>query len=158
MVSLLERFKNFYWAIFEPFFPTVRDAWVAAGLIGHNVRQPYLYGHLKQGATRDDLRKLLEASGFEHDYVAWIDPDETLNMRKIVGVIYQYHVRLFIDGEVRGHYEYTAESHPMKHLKDIGMTDGRDYLSALLSPLTELLPEPALSVRNTTQGETSKAS
>lgn len=155
MHPYLEKFKKFYWRIFEPFFPTVRDAWVAMGLVSHNVRQPYLYGKLKSGLKTDDLKKHLMAAGFDHDYVAWIDPDEILNMRKQVDVIYQYHIRLFNDGEVRGHHEYTAESHPFKHLYDVGLTDGATYLKPLLASVVDELPRPEISLRNTTQGETS---
>ena len=155
MYLLLERFKKFYWKLFEPFFPTVRDAWVAMGLISHDIRQPYLYGRLKSGCTTQGLRQRLTATGFANDYIAWIDPDEVLNMRQVVDVIYQYHVRLFIDGEVRAHREFTAESHPFKHLYDVGLSDGADYLKPLLAELVIELPEPKISLRITTQGETS---
>jgi|SRR3989338_669208 len=155
MYLLLERFKKFYWKLFEPFFPTVRDAWVAMGLISHDIRQPYLYGQLKPGLTHLNLRRHLTAAGFKNDYVAWVDPDEVLNMRQVVDVIYQYHVRLFIDGEVRAHREFTAESHPFKHLYDVGLSDGADYLKPLLAELVIELPEPKISLRITTQGETS---
>lgn len=154
-IKLLEKFKKFYWRIFEPFFPTVRDAWVAMGLISHNIRQPYLYGKLKPGVSRDDLKNQLIQAGFVNDYVAWVDPDEILNMRKQVDIIYQYHIRLFSDGEVRGHHEYTAESHPFKHLYDVGLTTGENYLKPLLSDLVEELSKPEASLRNSTQGETS---
>lgn len=147
--------KKIFWRAFEPFFPTVRDAWVAMGLISHEIRQPYLYGKLKADYTTDDLRKKLEINGFKNDYVAWVDPDEILNMHKIVDTIYQYHVRLFIDGEIRAHHEYTAESHPFKHLYDIGLTDGADYLKPLLVDLVDELSIPERSLRSTTQGETS---
>ncbi|MDP3985881.1 MAG: hypothetical protein U1C53_01350 [Candidatus Veblenbacteria bacterium] len=155
MRLLLERFKKFCWKIFEPFFPTVRDAWVALGLINHNLRQPYLYGALKAEFTHNDLRTYLKAAGFTNDYLAWVDPDEILNMRKVVDVIYQYHVRLFVDGEVRGHHEFAAESHPFKHLHDIGLTDGSPYLTPLLAGMVDELPAPEESLRSTTQGETS---
>lgn len=155
IIKLLEVFKKIYWKIFEPFFPTVRDAWVAMGLINHNIRQPYLYGKLKTGLTRHDLKKHLENAGFVNDYLAWVDPDEILNMRKVVDVIYQYHVRLFVDGEIRGHHEYTAESHPFKHLYDIGLTDGADYLRPLLAPLLEEVSDIESSLSTNTQGDTS---
>ncbi len=128
---------------------------MAMGLTSHNVRQPYLYGRMKPGATREDMLRLLQGAGFEHDYIAWVDPEEVLSMRKQVDVIYQYHVRLFLDGEVRGHHEFGAESHPFKHLYDVGMTDGAPYLKPLLSSLVEELPSPEISFRNNTQGETS---
>lgn len=138
---MLEKIKQLTWKLFEPIFPSVRDFWVFLGFIKHSTRQPHLLGKLKPGLTKKSLRTKLNLAGFSDDYLAWIDPDEILNMRKIVKTIYQYHVRLFLDGEIRGHYEYTAESHPFKHLYDKGMTDGRDYLLPLLQDL--LLPEVA---------------
>ncbi len=140
---MLEKIKQLAWKIFEPIFPSVRDLWVHLDFIKHNSRQPYLIGRLKSNLNEKDLRQKLATAGFTNDYLAWIDPDEILNMRKIVNTIYQYHVRLFWDGEIRGHYEYTAESHPFKHLYDKGMTDGRDYLGPLLQDLLE--PEEAKS-------------
>ncbi len=153
--QFIKSVKKIFWRVFEPFFPTFRDAWVALGFISHNVRQPYLYGTIKPGLNRQDLKKHLSTAGFDNDYLAWIDPDEILNMRKVVNGDYQYHVRLFIDGEVRAHYEFTPESHPFKHLYDVGLTDGADYLKPLLANLVQELPEPSLSLRNNTQGETS---
>lgn len=67
-------------------------------------------------------------------------------MRKLAGVEYQYHVRLFKDSEVRGHYEFAAETNPIKHLREIGMVTGEDYLTPLLTPAVLLLPKPELAL------------
>ncbi len=134
-IALLERIKTFLWKLFEPLFPTIRDTLVFLGFIKHNERQPYPYGWLKDGASERSLRALLAKAGFSSDYLGWIDPGEVLNMRRIVNTIYQYHVRLFQDGEVRAHYEYTTESHPFKHLHDVGLEDGASYLEPLLAPV-----------------------
>lgn len=134
-INLLERFKQFYWKLFEPIFPTVRDIWVALGLIKHAERQLYPLGWLKHETGEREARKLLEAAGFSNDYLGWIDPDEILNMRKVVEVVYQYHVRIFSDGEVRGHYEFTPESHPFKHLFERGMLPADSYFKPLLAPV-----------------------
>lgn len=136
-LAILERLKVFLWKLCEPLFPTVRDTWVFLGFITHNERQPFPYGWLKADIGERGLRRALTAAGFTNDYIGWIDPDEVLNMRNVVDVIYQYHVRLFRDGEVRGHYEYTPESHPLKHLRDVGMAEGVDYLKPLLEPLLD---------------------
>ncbi len=138
---MLENLKRFFWKLIEPFFPTIRDIWVGLGFMRHNIRQPYHYGFLCPDLNELNFREFLEKHGFEHDYIAWIDPDEVVNMRKIINTIYQYHVRLFKDGELRGHLEYTGESHPFKHLFDIGLSDGADYLKTLLQPI--ITPTPA---------------
>lgn len=129
---MLYKLKKIFWKLFEPIFPTVRDTWVFLGFMKHDERQRYLLGYLKTGLSRSDLRAILIKAGFEDDYLGWVDPSEILNMRKIINFVYQYHVRLFPDGEIRGHYEFSTESHPFKHLYEVGMTDGFDYLKPLL--------------------------
>ncbi|MBI5733780.1 MAG: hypothetical protein HY973_02440 [Candidatus Kerfeldbacteria bacterium] len=163
---MLESVKKFFWKLIEPLFPTIRDIWVGLGFMRHDVRQPYHYGWLQAELNELNFRDFLEKHGFEHDYIAWIDPDEVVNMRKVVtepiyphtfnegtiknkakprkGVgVYQYHLRLFKDGELRGHFEYTGESHPFKHLFDIGLTNGAEYIKPLLEPI--MTPTPAKS-------------
>lgn len=139
-IKLLERVKAFLWKLFEPLFPTVRDTWVFLGFIKHDERQNFPLGWLRGGASVRDLRQQLTKAGFSHDYLGWVDPDEVLNMRQAVDTIYQYHVRLYKDGEVRGHYELTPESHPFKHLHEKGMVDGASYLEPLLGPLLDPAP------------------
>lgn len=141
-VTFWERIKQFLWKLIDPIFPTVRDALVFLGVISHEQRQDYIYGNLKTGITLFDVHQYLEQQGFSNDYVSWIDPGETLNMRKLTDVVYQYHVRLFEDGEVRAHHEYTPESHPWKHLFERGMTPGETYLRTLLAPLLTAEPVP----------------
>lgn len=149
-ITILERIKTFLWTMLEPLFPTLRDMWVFFGFIKHNERQPFTYGRLKQGQNERSLRQALMAAGFSNDYLGWIDPDEVLNMRKVVHTMFQYHVRLFKDGEVRGHYEYTPESQPFKHLYDVGMKDGSSYLKPLLSPLVGARGVPTDPTPNST--------
>ncbi len=135
--------KKILWKMLEPTWPSLRDLWLWLGLVHHNQRQLYTYGFLKPGLTQHDLKQLLQYEGFCNDYLAWVDPDETLNMHKVVNTKWQYHVRLYVDGEIRGHYEYTTESHPFKHLHEVGMVDGREYLAPLLAPLLELVTKPS---------------
>ena len=52
--------------------------------------------------------------------VAYFDPGQVLSMRRLdqEKPDRQYHLRIFNDGEVRGHYEYTPEDKPRKHLNN----------------------------------------
>jgi len=136
---MFEASKKFFWKLIEPIFPTIRDIWVGLGFMEHNIRQPYLLGRLKNGLNELDFRQLLKTAGFDNDYIGWIDPDEVVNMRKIVDTIYQYHVRLFSDGAIHGHHEYTPESHPFRHLFDIGMSEAKSFLTPLLEEI--MIPE-----------------
>lgn len=143
---MLEYAKKILWKILEPVWPSLRDLWIWLRLVRQPGRQPYLYGILKPGVTQQQLRQLLKQNGFTNNYLAWVDPDETLNMYKVVNTIWQYHVRLFINDEVRAHHEFTTESHPFKHLYDVGLTSGESYLRPLLAPLLE--PHPPNNASN----------
>ncbi len=139
-ITFFERLKSLLWHLFEPLFPTTRDTLMFLGFMRHDDRQRFSLGWLKQEVTDRQVRAALRAAGFSDDYLAWIDPDETLNMRKLVDQVYQYHVRVFNDGEVRGHREFSTESHPMKHVFERGMTPGTEYLTPLLARLIQAEP------------------
>ena len=98
-------------------------------------------GHLKEGITVDMARKHLLAEGFFMNRVAYFDPGQLLSMRRLdeTKPDMQYHLRIFdrgvahgarphldflerstvkkISAEVRGHYEYTPEDKPWRHLR-----------------------------------------
>ena len=98
----------------------------------HKFRQNFLLGHLNANYNKDELIALLELHGFEPARIAWHDPGEVLSMRKIDKEIYQYHVRLFIDGEIRAHYEYSPESHPIDHIREINLRPETEFFRNLL--------------------------
>jgi len=158
---MLERTKKFLWHLIEPLFPTVRDIWVFFGFMEHKERQNFLIGYLKKNVTERDFKKYLINHNFTNDYLGWIDPDEILNMRLVVHKpiyhhdavnqndkqnshfkvgIYQYHLRLFTDLEVRGHFEFTTESHPFMHLFERGMVPGLEYFKPLLESMLDFSP------------------
>lgn len=82
----------------------------------HSVRQEYFIGHLASKYTFRDLERFLTHHGFEKVILAWKDPDEILSMRRIDKEVFQYHIRLFGDYEVRGHYEYSSEGSLLGHI------------------------------------------
>jgi hypothetical protein len=77
-------------------------------------------GTIAPGKNIEDLLKHLEGQGWGNHFIAWKDKDEIVSIRKLVDFERQYHMRMFSDGEVRGHYEYTPESHPKWHVKEVG--------------------------------------
>ncbi len=88
-----------------------------------DARQEYLLGSLFT-----DLPTLiahLRAQRFEDQLFAWVDDGQIASLRKLDGE-FQYHIRIFEDGEVRGHYEYAPEHAPIKHLRRIARDDRRD--------------------------------
>jgi hypothetical protein len=105
-----------------------RDLFLFLRLAKHSGRQKYSIGFLKNGFN---LRKYLELRGFENSYYSWIDDGEVLSMRKVEKG-FQYHIRLFEDMELRGHYEYVPDGFPLKHLREICFKRKKKYFSSLL--------------------------
>ena len=85
----------------------------------HRGRGPYLLGKIDTSKyTIDEFRNHLFSLHFEKSRLAFKEPGEVLNVRLVDGLRFQWHVRVFEDGEVRGHYELSPEAHPFKHLKE----------------------------------------
>jgi hypothetical protein len=98
----------------------------------HNSRQEFLLGYLNKKYDKSDLRKFLVSEGFEDAILTWKDPGEILGMRKVDKKVFQYHVRLFYDGEIRGHHEYSSEGSPWNHCIEKGFKASNDYFDDLL--------------------------
>ena len=69
----------------------------------------------------DDFLQYLIDNGWWNHFIAWTDEDQIISLRRLESFTWQYHLRIFRDGEVRGHYEYTPEAHPKWHLQEVGM-------------------------------------
>jgi hypothetical protein len=118
--------KYFFWRIIYPFFGVGRDTLVALRIIHHKGRQRFFLGNLAPGKKIGDFLKHLQAEGFGNHFVAWKDDGELVSLRRLDGLEGQYHLRIFADGEVRGHYEFTPESHPYWHWSEHGEEERRD--------------------------------
>lgn len=80
-------------------------------------RQPYHVGWLAEGKTLEDLRFHLHGEwGFGNHFISFTEKGEVLNWRKLEESGKQYHLRVYRDGEIRGHLEYQPEGHTMDHL------------------------------------------
>lgn len=120
--SFSDRLKLKIWKKLTPVFLRTRDALLSWRIIWHKKgRQNFLIGQLAEGCTVNDFKEHLVKSGFEKNLLAWVDEGEVLSYRKLENFHWSYHVRLFYDGEVRGHYEKTTESHPIDHFLEVGM-------------------------------------
>ncbi len=116
-----QRIKNFIWHKIYFIFPKFQNFLLKNHLIWHEKeRQQYHIGWVAPGVTLQDLEKHLnEKWHFGNHFVAWVDNQQVLSWRKLVNFDYQYHIRVFEDGEIRGHYEYTPESKPVKHFNEV---------------------------------------
>lgn len=118
----------FFRIFVRPVFPFGQWLVIALGIAkgpkntGFNPRekQPYLLGRLKEGITPEAAKLHLLKQGFFSNRIAYFDPGQTHSMRRLDETLpdRQYHLRIFSDGEIRGHYEYTPEDKPWKHLRD----------------------------------------
>jgi len=118
---LFNFFKKLIWKLITPIFPQLRDLAIKTKVIKHEGRQPYHLGWLKEGVNLADFKKNLAREGFAENIFALIDEGQVLSLRLLESFAFQYHLRVFKGGEVRGHYETTPEAYPIKHWKDIGM-------------------------------------
>lgn len=131
--KLLHKVKYTLWRGLTPIHPYVRDAALALKIVYHEPgRQDFLLGTISPGETMESVVKHLIGNGYGNHFVAWQDEDEVISLRKADCFEYQYHVRIYEDGEIRGHYEYTPECYPILHMKEIGMEPRREHFLELL--------------------------
>lgn len=129
--------KQFFWFLVKPVFPYFRDLFLHANIAevkGHKERQRFNIGFLKQPHTPEVLCNHLESLGFCREKMALVDPDEIFGMRKIdpENHCFQYHLRLYRDREIKGHYEKTPEDFPLDHFNEVGFeARGQDFLEML---------------------------
>ena len=88
------------------------------------VRQNYYLGVIDPKQLFKLYYKLCER-GYIDNFLAYVDKGEKYNLRKfhfvMEGCFWQTHIRIFEDGEVRGHYEITPESDPRAHYSGVTM-------------------------------------
>ncbi|MDE2031118.1 MAG: hypothetical protein KGI58_02570 [Patescibacteria group bacterium] len=116
-----QRIKKNIWRRIYPVFPWLQSHLLKWHLVWHEKgRQPYHLGWLAPGKTLQDLENHLHNEwNFGNHFVAWTDKGQVLSWRKLVDFDNQYHIRVFKDGEIRGHFEYTPESKPLDHFIEI---------------------------------------
>ncbi len=116
-----QRIKKNVWKRIYRVFPWMQKHLLKWHLVWHEKgRQPYHLGWLAPGKTLQDLEKHLHTEwGFGNHFVAWTDNGQVLSWRKLIDFDHQYHIRVFKDGEIRGHFEFTPESKPLEHFVEV---------------------------------------
>ena len=123
------RSKYVFWKMIYPLHNTGRDILLSVGLIHHpypSGRQDFMLGILAPDKSVEAFVKHLGGHGFFNHFIAWKDSGEIVSVRRPVDFEWQYHLRVFADGEVRGHYEYTPESHPIWHYYEVRQEERRE--------------------------------
>jgi hypothetical protein len=140
----IDSYKQKFWKMIYPIFPVAQRFLTASHIVWHEEkRQRYHIGWLKAGATLDELKKhLSEQWQFGNHFVAWHDAGQVLSWRRLESFVYQWHLRIYEDGEIRGHYEKTPEAHPVDHFREVGETDRQDDFKKFLGEL--VVEKPSL--------------
>jgi len=127
-----DRIKYWFWKFYSRFYPFIRKISYRLGIgkffihylePGHTGRQDFLIGTLHPSRSAQDFSLFLVTRGFGNHFVAWKDAGELVSLRRTNGFEQQYHIRVFKDGEVRGHFEFTPECHPFLHMIRVGFED-----------------------------------
>ena len=138
--SLPDKLKYIFWRLYTPYHPFWRDLLLSWGVIHHAGRQKFVLGRLAPGESIKSLTNFLISRGYGNNFIAWKEDGEVIGLRFVDNFTFQYHIRIFKDGEVRGHYEYTPECHPVWHFKAIGLKDRRSEFLTLLGD--KIIPSP----------------
>lgn len=103
-------------------------------------RSPFHLFHINQWPGFERVFYLyLIGIGYQYNYMSLQEKGQVMNVRRLTGVM-QYHLRLFSDGEVRGHFELNYEFFPEGHLRgedlvEIDATEKKMIRKALGSPI-----------------------
>ncbi|MDQ3076292.1 MAG: hypothetical protein M3Q34_04165 [bacterium] len=125
--------KKKMWHSLYEIFMNFQKFLVKYGIVHYKSRQEYHIGWLASGKTLEELRLHLHSEwGFGNHFVSWIDNGQVLSWRRLVDPKNQYHLRVFYDGEIRGHLEPTPESGIFNHILKKGMKEAQtDFLKFL---------------------------
>jgi len=127
-MNFWDKIKLKFWHYIYGFFIPVQKFLLEYGIIHHqSQRQKYHIGWFAPGKTLEELKLHLHSKwGFGNHFIAWTDSGQVLSWRKLTDFEDQYHLRVFSDGEIRGHFEFTPEAHPIEHLLEKGEIDRRE--------------------------------
>ncbi len=137
--SFIQKLKYLFWRVYTPLHPFARDLAIKTRIVSlkkkealFGSRQHFLLGHIAPTETFESFVNYLISKGYGNHFVAWEDAGEVVSLRYTEHFAHQYHLRIFDDGEVRGHFEYTPECHPFKHYYAVGFEERREYFLDLL--------------------------
>ncbi len=128
--------RKLFWKFAYFSYPYLRDFLLISRILHHSGRQPYTIGRLKKDVAGKCLEEHLLDAEYEHNILAWIDDDEIMSMRKRACKSHQYHIRLYSDGEIRGHYEIAPEYAPLHHFH-CEVFERKEYFRELLRKVLE---------------------
>lgn len=129
--AIAHKIRYYIWRAYSPYHRHLRDGAIALKVIRNRGRQLFLMGEVAPHLSIEDFVTHLVDHGYAYHRVAWEDDGEMVSLRCVRDFIFQYHIRIFEDGEVRAHYEYTPECYPLAHLMGEGLEERREEFLAL---------------------------
>lgn len=134
-MDFTQKIKQKIWRFLYPIWPQIEHKFV---FLHGRRRQKFHVGWLAPHHTLNGLKKHLSSKwGFGNHFVAWEDDSQVLSWRKLTSFNEQYHLRIYSDGEIRGHYERTPESAPLRHFVSVGsQSKNKDFRNFLGSYMT----------------------
>ena len=125
--------RALWWTFVYPVFPFFHEVLLfGKKLLRKNRRGPFFMGVLSPQRSVNEFLQYLVAQGFDRNRFSWRNPGQAVSVRRLDGFHWQYHLRVFRDGEVRVHYEKTPEAHPFDHFFGRGLEHRTDYFQKLL--------------------------
>ena len=133
-----------FWQAYMPLHYLLRNSLVAFNVFEHGKPKDFL-GKIALHSSMREFVEFLVKRGYGNHFVSWKSKGEVVSLRYVENFANQYHIRIFKDGSVCGHYEYTPESHPFLHtkkflfmklgIKEIGIENRPEYFYGLLGDL-----------------------
>lgn len=109
--------KNRFWQAYIPLHYVLRNSLVTFNVFKQGRPEDFL-GMIAPHLSAEEFVAFLVEKGYGNHFVAWKFKGELVSLRYVENFSHQYHIRIFKDGKVCGHYERTPESHPVRHMKD----------------------------------------
>jgi len=133
-MNFFDKIKYRTWKFLYRFFPTIQKIILRIGLIHHDgSKRQFHVAWLAEGKTLDALKNHLKTEwNFGNHFIAWPYDSLVMSWRKLEDFQHQYHIQIFSDGEICGHYEFTPEAHPIEHIEEKGEHEAKaDFLKFL---------------------------
>jgi hypothetical protein len=129
------------WLSIYPLYIAFQKFRMKHGMGKNKPRQEYHIGWLSPEKSLEDLRVHLHSEwGFGNHFISRIENGQVLSWRKLVPPNKQYHIRVFTDGEIRGHFEPTPESGVLAHLARHAIKESHTDFTKFLADFVVYVP------------------